>query len=838
MRAPVNVRRFFCLLSLGCLVSALAWKGLDSVRAGTNASSQAPTPALASYLPAESLVACVEFDGLAAHDAAWKQTAAAAILTQTTTGAMLQSLFQQFLDMAREGEAPLPLTGAEFSKVLEHLVQNGFALGVQVLEGELDKPVATLVFRGAGRAEFRPLVEKLIRASVPEGAPLQVITRQDGSKLSILQGEDAAPDVMFWFMGEELLVVVGGDDTRADQVASARDGKIASAAQSAVRAELMASSDGYEPALRAWFDASILPPTPPAAGLGALQRVDYTWGFSGPELKSVARILAPAPRTGVLSLFDQTPITSANFPPIPANVANYSVVSFDLARAYDVVTELAISLSPEAKEQIEALNTQFNQQTGRTSGTSLRDDLLAGLGPIMAGYAEVRTIENSINPLEVMAAWVFRMPPMVGLMQVRDPAKAAGAAEMLTRFANGLLAQTGSSGGPVRFEPLNAAEGQGYRLVVPPQVMPLPTSIDPGVVVGPQFAAITTSLAAGRRAVAPASGAAVERLRPDPSLLPPGLVFLEVHDPRGLLPDLLANLPFLVQLLGRMGPGTPFEPDNEANPFSRLNLDPKLTPSADAIRARLFPGSTTVTVDASGLTVVSRDSLPSFNSTGMLPVSVALFLPAVQSAREAAQRAQSINNLKQIALAMHNYASANDDRFPPAAICDPDGNLLLSWRVAILPFIDQQELYDEFHLDEPWDSEHNLELLAKIPPVYTAPGDRGGAEPGHTFYQVMVGDDALFSLDEPVGFGAITDGTSNTILAVEASAAVPWTKPEDIELDPEQDLPEFGGMGWAGGFNAAFADGSVRFLKHSIAMEVLKALITKAGGEVISADDL
>src|ERR1700731_3796855 len=104
----------------------------------------------------------------------------------------------------------------------------------------------------------------------------------------------------------------------------------------------------------------------------------------------------------------------------------------------------------------------------------------------------------------------------------------------------------------------------------------------------------------------------------------------------------------------------------------------------------------------------------------IIGVLIALLLPAVQSAREAARRAQCTNNLKQIGLAFHNYHSANN-AFPRAAITDKQGKPVLSWRVAILPYIEQQELYKKFKRDEPWDSPHNKALLKEVPTTYVCP---------------------------------------------------------------------------------------------------------------------
>jgi prepilin-type processing-associated H-X9-DG protein len=163
--------------------------------------------------------------------------------------------------------------------------------------------------------------------------------------------------------------------------------------------------------------------------------------------------------------------------------------------------------------------------------------------------------------------------------------------------------------------------------------------------------------------------------------------------------------------------------------------------------------------------------------------------------------------------------------------------------VAILPFIEQQGLFNEFKLDEAWDSPHNKALVERMPPTYAVPGSR--AEPGMTFYRGFSGEHTLFDpkVKDGVGLAMVTDGTSNTIGVVEAKEAVPWTKPDaEIPFDASAKLEQAGdifqslGGHFPGGFNALFLDGSVRFLKMSVAPSVLRALITRDGGEVISSD--
>ena len=175
----------------------------------------------------------------------------------------------------------------------------------------------------------------------------------------------------------------------------------------------------------------------------------------------------------------------------------------------------------------------------------------------------------------------------------------------------------------------------------------------------------------------------------------------------------------------------------------------------------------------------------------------------------------------------------NPTGFPPATIRSKDGKPLLSWRVAALPYLEQNDLYNRFHLDEPWDSPHNKALLKEMPEVYAPvlPTDEPRVS---TYYQVFTGPGALFENEKGIGFNDIKDGTSNTLLVVEAGTPVPWTKPEDIEFDKKKPLPKLGRQ-FDDGFYGALADGSVRFFgKNTTDKNFLRPLITCNGGEIIN----
>jgi hypothetical protein len=193
--------------------------------------------------------------------------------------------------------------------------------------------------------------------------------------------------------------------------------------------------------------------------------------------------------------------------------------------------------------------------------------------------------------------------------------------------------------------------------------------------------------------------------------------------------------------------------------------------------------------------------------------------------------------LRQIGLALHNHLDSKG-RFPAAAITDKQGKPLLSWRVAILPFLDQQDLYKDFHLDEPWDSEHNKKLIARIPAVYAS--QYVLAREGKTSFLGVAGEAAMFP-PGPKGLriGDIKDGTANTvwIVMVDDAHAVPWTKPEDFNYDPKN--PKQGLTDrFFRGFPVLMVDASFRVLPSRIDDKTLNALFTRNGGEAIDFERL
>jgi hypothetical protein len=208
---------------------------------------------------------------------------------------------------------------------------------------------------------------------------------------------------------------------------------------------------------------------------------------------------------------------------------------------------------------------------------------------------------------------------------------------------------------------------------------------------------------------------------------------------------------------------------------------------------------------------------------------------AKNSTRNAANRIASSNNLRQIGMACINYHSATNAM--PLGEQQGEGGALrskgLSWRVDLLPFLEQDELHQQFHLDEPWDSPHNRKLISRMPQIYRSPRFEH-PDPGTTYYRALVGPGTVMGGPKPLNLDFITarDGATETLLIVEAAEPVIWTKPDELRYDPNGPLPGFGGP-QRGDFLGLFADAHVQSLSPKLGEKTLRAYITVDGKEVI-----
>jgi hypothetical protein len=208
--------------------------------------------------------------------------------------------------------------------------------------------------------------------------------------------------------------------------------------------------------------------------------------------------------------------------------------------------------------------------------------------------------------------------------------------------------------------------------------------------------------------------------------------------------------------------------------------------------AALGCGAVTVAVAAAALRGYRTDRrvLAAYLAAGLVCVAAV----GARSVTQASGYAHQKGRFWEVGFAFRNYADEHAHTFPPAARRGPDGRPLLSWRVLVLPHIGHEALYREFRLDEPWDSEHNLRSLPRMPVQYRPLLPSGVVDPPHTTRcQVLVGRGTVFEDPDGVTIPAgIPDGLSYTLLLIEARTPVPWTKPDDIQYDPTAPLPPLG----------------------------------------------
>lgn len=217
-----------------------------------------------------------------------------------------------------------------------------------------------------------------------------------------------------------------------------------------------------------------------------------------------------------------------------------------------------------------------------------------------------------------------------------------------------------------------------------------------------------------------------------------------------------------------------------------------------------------------------------------------LLMPNSGRAPIAARRMQCSHNLKQLMLALHNYHDVHH-QLPPAVVKDQSGKPLYSWRVLLLPYLEQEPLYRQFHLDEPWDSPHNSKLARQLTNVFSCPGEITRREKTSlTNYVAIVGDETLWP-DRAITWGDVTDGTSATLAIVEwAESDIVWSEPRDLAMDkisPWWNTTKTKRQGvhrHSGGVHVAWGDGRISHLQpHGLSAPDLRAILTRNGNDAV-----
>lgn len=571
-----------------------------------------------------------------------------------------------------------------------------------------------------------------------------------------------------------------------------------------------------------------------ALGVNNLTSLASVSGLEGDGWTSNTLLAIDGAPSGIFALASGEPLTAADLAPIPKDATFALAGRLDLDRVYRGISSIAGKIDPRARLEME----QGLAQVENHLGIDLSRDVFKALGDTWCVYSAPSEGGLLVTGLTVVTP-------------IRDRERLTKAEERLRSMAKAASEPPPGSGQFGRRSLVTIADcefrGQQIHFLnfigEPIPVAPAWCITDKELIVSlsPQTIKAHLSRAANAGSLADLPAVA-NKLKA--SAGPTAIAYTDTATTvRTLYP--------LIQF--------GFDAIASAAQQEGIRIDASLLPSAAALLPHLEPSISTSTMAKDGLFMSQHGTLPmEFESLPLMTMPFWFYMARSTEVRraefrasaeadhmrslpallmpEAAAKVQSENNMRQIELAMINHMSAYG-AFPPAYSASKDGKPLLSWRVQILPYIEQGPLYEEFHLDEPWNSDHNKPLITRMPKIFAAPGSKAARE-FKTDYLVPRGDDTMFPGAKKIKPAQVADGLSNTISLVEVNddRAVIWTKPDDFTIDPKQPMAGLGGLR-RGGFIAAFGDGSVHFLKDTIKPETLKALFTRAGGEFINPSE-
>ncbi|MBX3445062.1 MAG: DUF1559 domain-containing protein [Planctomyces sp.] len=830
---------------LGFLAVSACLGGLVWNVAAQQRTAESPAAAL---LPSGSVL-YLGIDGGLQHQAAFEKTAAYDAVFGSGLMDGLKKAADRLRAQATEAgadEAALAM-GADIAM---HVLDHGVSLGVAIEMNAQGPPIAFGVLVLPNASKFLPTIEQSIRAASRGEIDFLTRTRDGRSVTSGMIPDSPGVDFGWWVEGGQHVVFAIGMNgvESALQVATGAapnitQNKMYQKYTGAQSFEQNAAGFVDVAALRTMFGGMPLPPNRGgrtvtinellvALGLQNLNAVAMQSGYKDRACWSEVAVEAPGPRTGLLSLLDQPTFTIDSLPKLPPRLLSLTAMSFDGAKTYDTIMGIV--------KNVTALNDpsdfdDVNQglaQAERELGFRIRDDLLASLKGVGCLYVD----GGGSQSFDAIGA----------AMAIQDGARLKSSLQKVFDIVSE------ASRGEVTFEKSTKFNRDLHvmRIRQAPIVAPTLCIDKDWLYVGVMPQAIDSALLRldGRL---PSWTPGEEHLAALAEL-PKTMTTLSIGDTQTTYRQLLSAAPMLIGLVN-----TAMAQNTESG--FEFPLKPEDLPPAELVAQPLFPNISVSTVDDSGSKGYSRTSLPGLDlgsSAAVTAVGVALLLPAVQQAREAARRAQSNNNLKQIGLALHNYHDTFGF-FPAGTVANADlePEERLSWMYSILPYLDQAPLFNNIRSKESWDSAANTPSIERLIPTYLHPSS---PEPtthegrGATHYVGLagIGEDGptLAATDKGAGFFAynratriaqITDGTSNTVMVAESDGqARPWAEGGPSTIRPLTQQPYINGPDGIGGIsqggaNMLFADGSVRFVSEQIDSKVMEALTTIAGGEAV-----
>lgn len=783
-------------------------------------------------------VAYFRFDGVNAHQDVWEKTAAYRALVKSGLAKSLDTWLAAVAD--REPQAEI---GRKF---LWQVLEKGISIGVVPPEDPhtADVDVTVVLHQGADfqkdLADFLPDDFDAVQQEIERNG--KTTTRTVVKLPGVENGT-----LTWWAEGPHLVITAG---VHSDTALEVLEGKAPNITTQPEWKRRNALEKGQKLTGAAWIDLKRLiekyrdveiPDGPNGMpvrlgdileilGVDNLTEISGQQGYDGKVCVSQVDILHDGPRRGLLKLCEGLPMTLDSLPPLPEYCTSVMGMSLDSVETYDAV----ISVIREFMEKFEApdqARQEFEEglaQADDAVGGSLRDDVLANIGPVHALFND---------PTNGIGGFGFGYA-----VQVRNAEKLRDALDLLLE----LIPEPTDPNEPrlTRQE----KDGREYVSFGQPGIPFFPTMTidDEWLIVGVTSQTVDAFLE--RRAGELDKWSPSEEHQTQLDKLPKTFSSLTITDPREAIRAAGQYLPFLQGAMAS-------SPEMAGFPMIEL-------PSVERIVKPMFPSAHVATVDVGGIHYRGRQALPGLPllgspdgvSAGTVAIGVALLLPAVQQAREAARRTQSKNNLKQIVLALHNYHDQHQS-FPSGVIEGQEKpEESLSWYASVLPYIDQQALYEQLDLQQEWNGDDNKAVARTPIQVFRNPSATevdldgyaqadyaGVAGLGKDGPKLDVGDDGagIFAYHRTTKIRDITDGMSNTLMVGDISKERgPWLQGGKGTIRPFVEKPYIGGPdGWgrnhAGGANFGLADGSVRFISQNIDPDVLEALVTIQGGEAV-----
>ena len=821
------------LISAWLVWSFVATSGIVFAQAKTDSNPKMktnPKPAITAGMALGRLAAEKNVFFFASNG--WKNPAAKSknktenFWSEKSVQIFIKNLFEEIkntIEHQAKNDETAALIAAHVPVLLTAAIQHPLAVSLEsfsVAEPEVN--LVIVIDTESDVDKVRESFEKLTQAAPKEGPGALIEETIEGTtfyKPSVPEesAESAAGVLPRWGMSKSFLIFTMGSNTAGETIKKLKgSGKSPAWLESTLNElKIDRPSVVWQADVQAIFegiDSLIVDPTVrnvlEASGLLDVKQIASVTGLDAVGFADKTVLETSETPAGILALLPEKPLSITDLKGIPAKTDQAHVIRFDLENLVEEILAIADQVSPTARQQFDLISLQGEG----ILGFSVKEDLLKAFGDVWCIYVPTdETYESSENT----------KLPIVVTASVQDQKKLNKVQEGIIRVIKQLLPQFAPQLN-LTIEEFNVAESTGYQIHLNNEEVPVTPS---WVITKDQFVLgltpqlVTSHFAASKDRTTLANNEDVKKaFKRDPKT-----IMLSYRDPKPefqmLFKIVEKSSPMMTGFLQQLG--------------IEFSLPP-LPPITD-IEPHLAPSVATMARMPNGWRMESHGVVTSLTAATPATVGIltALLLPAVQQGREAGRRTESKNNLKQIGLAMFNYESTYG-HFPERVVLDKKDKPLLSWRIKLLPFLGEQALYEEFHLDEAWDSEHNKALIDRMPSTFSSPNDPDLAKQGKTRYLIPKGEGFLFDSKEGPTLASVSDGTSSTIMIVEAQPehAVIWTQPDDLDIDLDKILAGLKGSRW-GGFYAAFADGAVRFIMDDIDAKVLKALFTKSGGEEI-----